>query len=668
MAIVNNVGCPECIKNGHDNTQNHLIVFEDGAKYCNRAHFHTSKKPYYESAEGGQSMTELPINGTIKYTPKQFKELDKEGKLNDAKMRAIALGGMRMADRWEVMTEGERVAQQEEWDLDVQHFDTLRIRNLVTRHIRGEFAKFYNVRVGVDAQGIVARHYYPRYENRKLVGAKCRTLPKDFKSGHLGKLFGKQDLQGSQTVQAVMDSGRRKDMVIITGGELDMVAAQQMLYLAQEGTKFAGTYYHVWSPNKGETCIQEMIDNRSELEQFRRIVWALDGDEKGQEATKELCRLFPGKSYVLHYPNGCKDANQCLMTGNSKEFVDAVFNVKSSEEMFPSVIKSMAGAREELKAAMPSAGLSWPWKKLNKITLGIRQHQLFVIGAGSGVGKTEFLREVVYHLIEEHGEPVGIISTEDPFKKVSRSFIGKWIDKRIELPPTNDERHEDYREVLDYTKSEADDAIDHVSDKNLMYVADMGGDYSMENVERVCLEFEAMGIRHIFVDNLTGIQLNEKEFGGKVGALDECVKRLGQIKDRKPVTIFLVTHLNRPEKGRTPHEEGGDVMLRDMRGSGAIGFWASYVLCPQRNTRAESLDERTVTYIACVKDRDQGIFTGEKVMLKGELATGRLREPSEWEAVRQERAGGGSSVPSELPLSIEEGNEPTLINQDESEF
>ena len=627
MAIIQNTGCPECMKGGHDTTQNHLMIFEDGAGYCNRSHFHASGKPYYQPAEGGTSITELPINGSIKYTQSQFKELEREGKISDPKLRAIALGGMRYEDRYAVMTPDERAELGAEWQLDVEHFESLKFKHLVSRHIRGDIAKFYNIRVGLDADGKVARHYYPRYEKGKLVGAKCRTLPKDFKSGHLGKLFGEQDLQGMQTLSTVVDSGRRLDTLLIVGGELDMAAAQQMLLDSAKGSKYEGVYYHVWSVNKGEQCLQEIIANREIISKFKKIIWAMDGDEVGMKMNQQCARLFPAKSYIMTYPNGCKDANKCLMAGKSKEFVDAWFNAKSSEEIFGSQIKSISRMRDSLKEAMPAAGLSWPWPKLNKITLGIRKNLLIVVGAGSGVGKTEFLREVVYHLVETHGESVGIISTEDPFKKVSRAFIGKWIDKRIELPPTNDPREDGYREVFDYTEEEANAAIDYVADTGKVFVADLDGDYSMERVEQACLEFEAMGIKNIFIDNLTGIKLDERQFGGKVGALDECVKRIGTIKDRLDVTIFLVTHLARVGQGRVPHEEGGDVMLSDLRGSGAIGFWASYVLCPQRNTRAEDLDERTTTYIACVKDRDQGIYTGTKVMLKGDLATGRLREP-----------------------------------------
>ena len=184
----------------------------------------------------------------------------------------------------------------------------------------------------------------------------------------------------------------------------------------------------------------------------------------------------------------------------------------------------------------------------------------------------------------------------------------------------------------------------------------------MEKVEQTCLEFEAMGISNIIIDNLTGIKLDERQFGGKVGALDECVKRIGTIKDRHKVTIFLVSHLTRPGGNRTQHEEGGEVILSDFRGSGAIGFWASYALGIERNTRAETLDERTTTYISCVKDRDQGIFSGTRIMLKGDIATGRLREPQ----ARTKSFDTGEARQQEVPDLPDTIEETTF--DDEQEF
>lgn len=635
--IVQNIGCPECMKRGHDNTQNHLIVFADGNKLCSRKHFHATGRVYFESAGDGQSITDMPIKGDIKYTVKQFKELQSEGKLSTPVLRELALSGMRNADRWEVMTDEEKQLQQAEWDLDVEFLEDLKAANLPPRHLKGEFVAFYGVKVGRLAPeegkrlGKVNRHYYPRYEDDKLVGAKCRTVLdedgkecKEFRFGHLGKLFGKQDLFGMNTLSAVVDSGERMHTLMIVGGELDAISSQQILCEANTG-QYEGRHRHIWSVNKGESGVEEILANRDDINKFKRIIWAFDNDEAGNKLNKECARLFRGKSFFFKYPAGCKDANKCLTAGKSKEFVDAWFNPQDITALSPN-IKSMRSMSSELKKGAPEAGLAWPWSSLNKITLGIRKHCLFVIGAGSGVGKTEFCREVVKHLIEEHGESVGIISTEDPTVKVGRAYAGKWMDKRIELPKTNDKKHEDYREIFDYTDEEADACIDYVADTGKLFIADLEGDYSLERIIQTCEDFEAMGIQNIFIDNLTGISVPHGK--NKVEFLDEAVKTIGNLKDRKPMTIFLVSHLKRVGgNGRTPHEEGGEVILEDFRGSGAIGFWASYAIGIERNTRAEDLTERCTTHISCVKDRDQGIFTGEKVAVRGNVKTGKLTEP-----------------------------------------
>ncbi|QBQ76720.1 hypothetical protein KAW1A4500_00014 [Escherichia phage vB_EcoP_KAW1A4500] len=110
---------------------------------------------------------------------------------------------------------------------------------------------------------------------------------------------------------------------------------------------------------------------------------------------------------------------------------------------------------------------------------------------------------------------------------------------------------------------------------------------------------------------------------GKVGALDECVKRIGTIKDRHAVTIFLVSHLTRPPANRTQHEEGGEVILSDFRGSGAIGFWASYALgLSVRERLMKGLPRTSRVSKTAIK-----VSTLEKVMLKGDIQTGRLMEP-----------------------------------------
>jgi len=626
MAIVSNTQCPECAETGHDKTANHLMTFSDGGQLCNRANFHASGERLYVAPDGTNPIIEGEINGKIKYSVEQYEELEREGKIADEFTRQLALSGMRERDRWQVMSGEERETLQEEWNLDVKHFNSLKIKHLIDRQIHGKYAKMYNIRVGHDAQGKVARHYYPKYEEGEVVGAKCRTIPKDFRFGHLGKQWGSFELFGEHTLQAVLDSGRRMDTLLLVGGECDPPAAQEMLVESQKGTRYEGTLFHVWSPVDGENAIEQIRQRRTAINAFSKILVCFDADEVGQKLNQEVAKMLPAKTRKLVLPTGCNDPNDCLRYGLGKAFVSAWWEPK---EVFEGVnIKSVTSIKDALKAGTPKQGLSWPWPSLTPLTLGIREHQLIIYGSGSGVGKTEVLRHIAHHLVEVHGESVGVISTEDQYVKVARSFIGKWINKRIELPPCNDKSEPEYREAFDYTKDEADDIIDYVAGTNKLFFADLTASRSIDAIMEQVEEMYSLGVKHIILDNLTGVEVN-KARGNEREGIDEALKTFGMYKDGKPITIHLVSHLKSVGIGRTPHEEGGEVLLSDFRGSRSIGFWASYALAIQRNTQADSMEEKTTTYLKIVKDRDQGIHTGRKVGLIGDFGTGNLLEPAQ---------------------------------------
>lgn len=383
MSIVQNLPCPACQENGHDKTSNHLMQFEDGAFLCNRSHFHKSGENLYIAPEGSNPILEGEINGKIKYTPEQFQALELDGKLKDEFTRQLALAGMRERDRWQVMSDEERAELQAEWDMDVEHFNTLKIKHLIDRSIHGKYAKLYNVRVGNDEKGKVARHYYPKYEDGEVVGAKCRTLPKDFKYGHLGKLFGDFELFGEHTLAEVLESGRRQDTLLLVGGECDAMAAQEMLTESQKGTRYEGTLFHVWAPTDGESSIEQIRKRKQAINAFKNIIVAFDADDTGQKLNREVAMIFKGKVKKLVMPSGTSDPNDCMKRGLSQAFVDAWWNPK---EVFEGVnVKSVASIKDELKAGQPKPGLEWPWPKMYPLTLGIRYHQLILYGAGSGV-------------------------------------------------------------------------------------------------------------------------------------------------------------------------------------------------------------------------------------------------------------------------------------------
>ena len=90
-------------------------------------------------------------------------------------------------------------------------------------------------------------------------------------------------------------------------------------------------------------------------------------------------------------------------------------------------------------------------------------------------------------------------------------------------------------------------------------------------------------------------------------------------------TMFVVSHLKRPEK--KGHEEGAQVSLSQLRGSGAIAQLSDMVIGLERNQQG---DNPNVLTIRVLKNRFCGL-TGVSGYLKYDPETGRLKEYEEGE-------------------------------------
>lgn len=630
MGIVRNIPCPACRENGHDSTGDHLIVFSDGGQLCTRAHFHTDGKRYYKKKGEKNPVFEHGIDGTIKYSVEEFEELEKSGKLKDPSVRALALSGMRERDRYEVMDDDEQRALEKQWEREVEHFNTLKIKCLVSRAITGPTAKLYNVRVGLNKKGKVVRHYYPVYdEDMNLTGAICRNLPKDFRTGKLGKTWGaKNKLFGQNTMKAVSKSGARKDVLTITGGQCDAMAAQDMLSESRKNTQYEGMLFHVWSVQKGEAGLEEILANLKDIKKFKQVKLCFDDDEVGRLLTQKVAQLLGPRALQIQMPDGMKDPNQCLIEDRAEEFVDAWWKAAEVER---SSIKTADDADLWEKAITPvTMGISWPWPGVTEQTFGIRPNNMYTIGGGSGVGKTEVAKEVIQHIVDHHHEKVGVIFMEEPPEFTLKVLAGKWVNKKLHLPPNNHPKgHAKWDEGRDYTYEQMIQALKTLRAKKLVYIADCKGDTRISTIIARMEELKSYGCKYLFIDNLTTISHEGKE--GSVKAIDESMKQFGTYMQTEPVSIFLLSHLSKPDESRKPFEDGGQVRQSDFRGSQSIAFWSTFMIGVERNTNGDR-EEKLITYLRCVKDRLTGQNTGEVVTLKGNPKTGRLLEPSAYSA------------------------------------
>ena len=265
-------------------------------------------------------------------------------------------------------------------------------------------------------------------------------------------------------------------------------------------------------------------------------------------------------------------------------------------------------------------GLSYFCEALNMITFGIRLRYLSVWGAGTGVGKTEITTQHITSLIKQ-GKPVVAIYLENSPEEVLKMVASQMANKDFMSPPLGED--DEYDASRDYTQEELDATIDELVATGLLIIPDLEGSKDVNVIMEVLEDALALGYQYYVIDNLTAF---EHYVDGKVqvgvAAIDETMKRIGTFKDEHDVNIMLLTHLSRPEKGRDPHELGGEVYITDLRGAGSISFWANGVWGIERNTQAEAISDKCTTLLRNLKSRGVGHKVGSTVVLRKDITTG----------------------------------------------
>lgn len=453
---------------------------------------------------------------------------------------------------------------------------------LKARGITEDTARLFGVRVG-PFKGLSA-HFYPYLKDGQVVACKVRQPDKQFCMIGDAKhppLFG----------QNLWSSGK---MLVITEGEIDALTVSQV-----QGNKWPV----VSLPSGASGAKRDLARQLEWLNTFETIVLMFDQDEPGQKAAKECAELFaPGKAKIASL--SMKDPNELLLAGKSEEIVKSIWNAKPFR---PDGLVGVQDLLERLKKPIEK-GLPWFINKLTTLTYGRRFGELYAFGAGTGVGKTDFLTQQVAYDIVELGEKVGLVFLEQQPEETIVRIAGKLGGKRFHVPDGS------------WTQDERDEWITKLNGKVTLY--DSWGETDWTVVKaKIRYMAHADGIRIFYVDHLTAMADTSDE----KGSLEQIMKEMAGLANELKVIIHFVSHLTAPEKGPS-HEEGGHVAIRHFKGSRSIGFWSYFMFGLERNQQAEDPAVRGVTTFRVLKDRYTGQATGEVIPLGYSKTTGQLFE------------------------------------------
>ena len=425
----------------------------------------------------------------------------------------------------------------------------------------------------------------PYYSNGELVDIKSRNKDKQFAIAGDGAqlpFFGQQ----------LQNKGKR---LFIVEGEIDALSLSQAL----------GNKWPVVSVPQGAQSAPKAVRRELEwLQNFDEVVFCLDQDKPGQQAANACAEILePGRAFIAHLP--LKDANEMLTQGRVKELVSAVWQ---APQYRPDGIIAAKDLWEVVSRQEAAPAVDYPFKGLNAKTRGMRAGELVTVTAGSGIGKSAFVRECAHHLIKQ-GERVGYIALEESVKRTALGLIGIELNKLL---------HIDGSEVKE---TELRRAFNGLFGDSRVYLYDSFGSTAVDNIINK-IRYLAKGLEcsWIVLDHIS-ILLSGLDIVDERKAIDVCMTRLRTLVEETGIGMLLVSHLRRPE-GNKGFEDGLQVSLNALRGSHSIGQLSDIVLGLERDQQGE---DRNLTTVRVVKNRFTG-ETGEACSLRYDNETGRLQE------------------------------------------
>jgi twinkle protein len=442
----------------------------------------------------------------------------------------------------------------------------------------------------VIKNGQVVYPYYNVLEPTSPVAAKVRYPDKRFQTSgdwSIGGLFGQQ----------LYPKGGK--YVTLTEGEYDALAAFQMM----------GSKYPVVSIRNGAgSALKDCKANYEWLDSFETIVICFDADEQGLKAADEVGKLFGGKAKIVKHVKGYKDACEYLADNKGALFSDVFWR---AEKYVPAGIINGASLWDEVNTPIEEAEVVYPFKGINALTYGIRPAELVTVAAGSGLGKSQFVREVVLAVLQQSTHNIGLLCLEEGRRNTGLSFMSLAANKQLHKPTTKS-TEEERKAVFDLTLG-----------TGRLYLFDHFGSADIDEiVSNVRYMAKGLDCRYIFLDHVSIVVSAQSNLDERK-ALDEIMTKLRMLVQETGISLFVVSHLRRPEsKG---HEEGAATSLSQLRGSASIAQLSDIVLGLERDGQADDMITRNTTTVRVLKNRFSG-ETGRCADLLYDKDTGRMAE------------------------------------------
>ena len=320
------------------------------------------------------------------------------------------------------------------------------------------------------------------------------------------------------------------------------------------------------------TTVVEVLNNHGWLKQVGDIEYITEVIESVPTAANvdEYIKIVEDKfilrklieeatSIITESYNASNDINEVIEIAEKKIF-DVSKNIRSTE--FKTIAEVLVKTQNDLEKLASTkgdiTGIPTGYYELDKITSGFHPHELIIIAARPGMGKTAIALNMVNNIAINAKKSVALFNMEMGAEQLAMRMLASVGQIDSGKLKTGKLEHSDWKRV--------NEAVSRLSGSKI-FIDDTAG-ITVNEIRAKCRRLAASpsGLDIVVIDYLTLIQGNSKSGANRQQEVSDISRALKTMAMELDVPVIDLSQLSRGIEQRTDKKP----MLSDLRESGAI--------------------------------------------------------------------------------------------------
>ena len=348
---------------------------------------------------------------------------------------------------------------------------------------------------------------------------------------------------------------------------------EESFYLDSHKKIFA-SIQELYNNNKSVdlTTVVEALNNHGWLKQVGDIEYITEVIESVPTAANidEYIKIVEDKyilrklideatSIITESYNASGDINEVIETAEKKIF-DVSKNIRSTE--FKTIAEVLVKTQSDLEKLASTkgdiTGIPTGYYELDKITSGFHPHELIIIAARPGMGKTAIALNMVNNIAINAKKSVALFNMEMGAEQLAMRMLASVGQIDSGKLKTGNLEHSDWKRI--------NEAVSRLSGSRI-FIDDPAG-ITVNEIRAKCRRLAASpsGLDIVVIDYLTLIQGNSKSGANRQQEVSDISRALKTMAMELDVPVIALSQLSRGIEQRTDKKP----MLSDLRESGAI--------------------------------------------------------------------------------------------------